>query len=122
MMMMMTSKYKGNVDKNDSHKALKDKWKKPTSMNDAIWEYVDVKALSVILICISNDVFRDVVYMISSKGIGEVGVNMAKSITNLYILNSRWYDLQLQEGIKRHIDEFYSYNFGLKSIEFTNWR
>ena len=43
--------------------------KMPEGMTAARWEKIDTKALSAILLCLSNEVLREVVKKVTTKGI-----------------------------------------------------
>ena len=102
-------------------KLLKVKIRNPIGMSDTKWEEMDAKALSAIQLCLSNEVLREVVKEITSKGIWEKleSLYMAKSVTNRLLLKSRLYDLRLEEGkpLKPHLDEFYSIVMDLQNID-----
>ena len=69
-------------------------------MNVARWEEIDSKALSVIQLCLSNEVLREVVKENTTKGIWEKleSLYMVKSVTNRLLLKNRLYDLCLEKG------------------------
>ena len=103
------------------HKALEGDERKPIGMSKAKWEELDAKSLSAIQLCLSNDILREVVKEVTSKGIWEKleSLIMAKSVTTRLLLKSRLYDLRLQEGkpMKPHLDELYSIVLDLQNIE-----
>ena len=108
---------------NGVNKALEGDEKKPIGVNKARWEEMDAKALSAIQRCLSNEVLREVVKEVTSKGIWEeleslYMAKMAKSVTNRLLLKSRLYDLRLQKGkpMKPHLDDFYSIVLDLQNI------
>ena len=69
---------------NGVHKALEGDERKPIGLSEAKWEEMDAKALSAIQLCLSNEVLREVVKEVTSKGIWEKleSLYMAKSVTN----------------------------------------
>ena len=108
---------------NGVHKALEGDEQKPIGLSEAKWEEMDAKALSAIQLCLSNEVLREVVNEVTSKGIWEKleSLYMAKSVTNRLLLKCRLYDLRLQEGkpMKAHLDEFYSIVLDLQNIDIS---
>ena len=107
---------------NGVQKAIAGVEKMPEGMTAASWEEIDSKALSVIQLCLSNEVLREVVKETTTLGMWEKSESlyMAKSITNRLLLKSRLYDLRLEEGkpLKLQRDEFYSVVMDLQNIEF----
>ena len=114
-------KMKAILIQNGVHKALDGKEKMPEGTSEARWEEMDAKALSAIQLCLSNEVLREVVKEVTSKGIWQKleSLYMEKSVTNRLLLKSRLYDLRLQEGkpMKPHLDEFYSIIMDLQNID-----
>ena len=113
-------KMKAILIQNGVHKALEGDERKPIGLSGAKWEEMDAKTISAIQLCLSNEVLREVVKEVTSKGIWEKleSVYMAKSVTNRLLLKSRLYGLRLQEGkpMKPHLDEFYSIVLDLQNI------
>ena len=95
--------------------------RKLIGISEGKWKEMDGKPLFSIELCLSNDVLREVVKEVISKGIWEKleSLYMAKSVTNQLLLKSQLYDLRLQEGklVKNHLDEFYSIVLDLQNIE-----
>ena len=117
----MKSKDEGNIESNGVHKALENDERRPIVLSEAKLEEMDAKALSTIQLCLSNEVLREVIKEVTSKGIWEKlkSLYMAKSVTNRLLLKSILYDLRLQEGkpMKPHLDEFFSIVLDLKNID-----
>ena len=82
---------------------------------------MDAQALSAIQLCLSNEVLREVVKEVASKGIWEKlkSLYMAKNVTNWLLSKSRLYDLRLQEDqpMKPYLDKFYSIVLDLQNID-----
>ena len=51
------------------HKALEGASKKPSGMTDDKWEEIDLKALSAIKLCLSNEVLREVAKETTAAGL-----------------------------------------------------
>ena len=64
-------KMKAILIQNGVHKALEGEDKKSIGVSEAKWEEMDAKALSVIQLCFSNEVLREVVKETTSKEIWE---------------------------------------------------
>ena len=56
------------------HEALEGASKKPWGMSDNQWEEIDLKALSTIHLCLSNEVLREVAKETTCGFVIEVGV------------------------------------------------
>ena len=55
---------------NGVHKAIKGDERKPIDLSEAKWEEMDAKVLSAIQLCLSDEVLREVVKEVTSKGFG----------------------------------------------------
>ena len=93
-------KMKAILVQSGCHKALAGASKKSSRMTDDQWEKIDLKALSTIQLCFSNDVLREVVKETTSAGLWlELeSLYMTKSMTNHLLLKSRFHDLNLEKG------------------------
>lgn len=102
-------------------KALAGKSNKPISMTDDQFKEIDLKALSAIQLCLSDEVLQVVTKEETTVGLWLKleSMYMKKSVTNRLLLKSKLHDLKLQEGkpIKTHIDEFCSIVMDLHNID-----
>jgi hypothetical protein len=62
-------KIKAILIQNGVHKALEGDERKPIGLSEAKWEEMDAKAFSAIQFSLSNEVLREVVEEVTSKGI-----------------------------------------------------
>ena len=85
-------KMKAILIQNGVHKALEGDERKPIGLSGAKWEEMDAKTISAIQLCLSNEVLREVVKEVTSKGIWEKleSLYMVNSVTNRLLLKSRW--------------------------------
>ena len=64
-------KMKAILIQNGVHKALEGDERKPIGLSEAKWEKMDAKVLSAIQLCLFNEILREVVKEVTSKGIWE---------------------------------------------------
>lgn len=114
-------KMKAILVQSGCHKALEGVSNKPSGMTVDTWEEIDLKALSAIQLCLSDDVLREVAKETTSAGLWLKleSLYMTKSVTNRLLLKSRLHDLRLEEGkpLKSYLDEFFSIIMDLQNID-----
>lgn len=108
---------------NGLKKALDGKSKKPATMTDDQWDELNEKALSVIQLCLSREVLREVIKEKSAEGIWTKleSLYMTKSLANKLRLKERLFTLRMSEGtpIQTHLNEFNSILVDLENLDVT---
>jgi hypothetical protein len=102
-------------------KALAGKSKKPTTMTEWEWEYLDAKALSTIRLCLSDEVLFNIIGEDTTSGLWSKleSLYMTKSLTRKIYLKRQLYSLQMKEGTKivDHLNTFNTLIVQLTSME-----
>jgi hypothetical protein len=102
------------------HKVLLGKEKMPQDLTQEDAEDMDLKALSAIQLCLSNEVLQEVLEETKAAGLWLKleSLYMTKSLSNKLYLKQRLYLLRMSEGtsIKSHLDEFNSILNDLKRM------
>ena len=96
-------------------KALADKSKKPTTMTNEEWEDLDAKVLSIIRLCLTDDVMFNIVGEDTTSGLWSKleSLYMTKSLTSIIYLKRQLYNLRMKEGTKvvDHLNTFNTLKF-----------
>ena len=112
---------KAVLTQNRLKKALDGKSKKPATMTDEQWDELDEKALSVIQLCLSKEVLREVANEVTAAALWLKleSLYMTKSLANKLRLKERLYTIRMVEGtpIQSHLDEFNSIIMDLQNID-----
>ena len=92
-------KMRAMLIQNGCEKALLGKSKKPVSMTDEQFDEIDLKAMSAIQLCLSNEVLREVMEETTAAGVWLKleSLYMTKNVTNRLILRSKLHDLRLSK-------------------------
>ena len=97
--------------------------KKPTTMKDSKWEEADQKALSIIQLCITDDVLQEVLSEKTAHSLWTKleSLYMTKTVANRLGVLQRLYMLRMAEGtsIRSHIADFTSLVTELKNMDET---
>lgn len=108
---------------NGLKKALDGKSKKPATMTEDQWVEIDEKALSVIQLCLSREVLREVIKEKSAESMWTKleSLYMTKSLANKLRLKERLFTLRMSEGtpIQTHLNEFNSITVDLENLDVT---
>ena len=114
-------KMKSILVQNKYEKALLRKSQKPPRMSMKDFEEMNLKALSIIYLCLYNSIHRQVVKEEITGGVWLKleSLYMTKPVANLLLLRSKLHDLHIEEGgsLKTHIDEFNSIVMGLSNLD-----
>jgi hypothetical protein len=83
-------------------KELAGKSKKPTTMTEWEWEYIDEKALSTIRLCLADEVLFNIVGEDTTSGLWSKlkSLYMMNSLTSRIYLKRWLYNLWMKEGTK----------------------
>ena len=91
-------------------KALLGKEKKPADMKDDEWEEMDLKALSIIQLCLADDVMFNVITVKTTAEMWSKlqGLYMTKSLSSKLYWKKQLYGLRMSEGnsITDHLNSF----------------
>ena len=92
-------------------------------MTDEQWEEMEETALSIIQLCLSQEVLREVINEKSAASIWSKleSLYMTKSLANKLRLKERLFTLRMSEGtsIQSHLDEFNSLVIDLENQDVT---
>jgi hypothetical protein len=83
-------------------KVLLRKAKELMTITDEDWDEIDVRELSVIHMCLDDDVLFNIVLEKTRVGLWMKmeGLYMTKSLTNMIFLKTQLYNLRMKEGTK----------------------
>jgi len=102
-------------------KALPGKSKKPAAMTEWEWEYLDVKTLSTIHLCLLDEVLFNIVAADTTSSFWSrlESLYMMKSLMSIIYLKRQLYSLQMKEGTKvaDHLSTFNTLIVQLTSME-----
>ena len=102
-------------------KELAGKSKKPTTITNEEWEYLDAKSLSTIRLCLADDVLFDIVGEDTTSGLWSKleSLYMTKSLTSRIYLKRQLYSLRMKESTKvvDHLNTFNTLIVQLTSME-----
>ena len=104
-----------------TEKALVGKTKKPYDMSNEDWNEIDEKDLSVIRLCLVDDVLFNIVSETTAVGLWTKleSLYMTKSLTNKILLKRQLFTLRMKEGTKisDHLNAFNTLVCQLSSME-----
>jgi hypothetical protein len=102
-------------------KVLLGKAKKPVTITNEDWDDIDARALSVIRVCLADDVLFNIVAEKKATGLWMKleSLYMTKSLTNRIFLKRQLYSLRIKEGTKI-ADHLNTFNTLL--VQLTNMR
>ena len=102
-------------------RALDRKRKKPFTITDGEWEDLDFKVLSIIRLCLANDVLFNIVGEKSASSLWSnlESLYMTKYLTNIIYLKRQLYGMRMKEGTKiaNHLNVFNVLTFLLSSMD-----
>ena len=102
-------------------KALLGKSKQPYNITDNEWAEMDERAISVIRLCLADDVLFNIVSETIAAGLWTKleKLYMTKSLTNRILLKRQLYGLRMKEGtsIAYHLNAFNTLLVQLQSIK-----
>ncbi|PHT55765.1 hypothetical protein CQW23_04251 [Capsicum baccatum] len=109
------------LTQNGLKKVLSGKSAKPATTTEEQWEEMDEKALSIIQLCLSREVLREVINEKTAAGIWSKleSLYMTKSLANKLRLKERLFTLRMSEGtpIQSHLGEFNSIIIDLENLD-----
>jgi len=83
-------------------KAMDERSKKPTSMEDEDWNDLDARALSIVRLCLADEVLFNIAKEMTTTGLWTKleSLYMKKNLSNIIFLKRQLYILWMKEGTK----------------------